>query len=180
MNKKILVTENQLKNLVLNISEEAAGYDDFDVMYQHGGVSIGTLVETLKDLALIFKSIGLMIRSKNLEYVDLIENLKESVGLIDEISKITNVVFKDFTDKEVVKTGKILNRKLESYQEKVTMLIRMGDELLSRKTLLEKLAEYTKIVLEYINDYAFKLKDSEITFRKRLEKGKPFKRPDMN
>jgi hypothetical protein len=121
-----------------------------------------------------------MIRSKNLEYVDLIENLKETVGLIDEISKITNVVFKDFTDKEVIKTGKILNRKLESYQEKVTMLIRMGDELLSRKTLLEKLAEYTKIVLEYINDYAFKLKDSEITFRKRLEKGKPFKRPDMN
>lgn len=180
MKKRIIITENQLSKLIDRIDEEAAGYDDYDQMMQHGGVSMGLLIDTLKDLSLVFNGIANMLGSENIEYIDLSENLKEAVDLIDEINKVTKIVFQDFTDKEVIRTGEILHRKLESYQEKIRMLIGMGEELLSKESLVEKLAMMTENVMRYVEDYAYKLQDADITFRKRLEKGKPFRGSNWN
>jgi hypothetical protein len=180
MSKKILITENQLKTLVTSISEEAAGYDDFYQMLQHGGKSMDILSDNLKDLAIVFRGIVQIMKSENINYINLKENLKEAIDLINTINQITNIVFKDFTDKDVIESGKKLSRKLESYQDKVRMLINMGKELLSKETLLDKLDSLTQVVLRDVNEYAYKLKDSEMTFRKRLEKGRDKRNPDYN
>ena len=37
MGRKFILTESQVKRLVENLDEEAAGYDDFDTMLNHGG-----------------------------------------------------------------------------------------------------------------------------------------------
>jgi hypothetical protein len=138
------------------------------------------LSDNLKDLAIVFRGIVQIMKSENINYINLKENLKEAIDLINTINQITNIVFKDFTDKDVIESGKKLSRKLESYQDKVRMLINMGKELLSKETLLDKLDSLTQVVLRDVNEYAYKLKDSEMTFRKRLEKGRDKRNPDYN
>ena len=41
------------------------------------------------------------------------------------------------------KTGKILHRKLESYQEKIRMMLGMGEELISKENIIDKLTDLT-------------------------------------
>lgn len=180
MGKKIILTESQLKRVMILMTEEAAGYDDFHIMMQHGGKSMGILIDTLGDLLNVFKGISQILSSEDIEYVDLKENIMIAVDLITEINDVMKIVFKDFTDKEVIKSGELLHRKLESYQEKIRMIVNMGEELLSRENLLDKLYNMTENLGEFIEHYADKLGNADKTFRSRLMKGKDKRNPDFN
>ena len=68
---KILVTEEQFQMLMKRITEEAAGYDDYSVMAQHGGASMSVLVDSLTDLSQVLRGVVHMLKSENIEYVDL-------------------------------------------------------------------------------------------------------------
>ena len=70
MGRNFILTESQVKRLVENLDEEAAGYDDFDTMLNHGGKSMGILVDTMTDLSKVFRGITSMLRSENIEYID--------------------------------------------------------------------------------------------------------------
>lgn len=180
MGRRFILTESQVKRLVENLDEEAAGYDDFDTMLQHGGKSMGILVDTMTDLSKVFRGITSMLRSENIEYIDLRENLKEVIDLITEIIDVMKIVFRDFTEKETIKYGEILHRKLESYQEKIRTMINMGEELLDKERLMDRLADLTQNVLKHLTDFATSLKVSDIKFQTRLNKHKPNKKSDMN
>jgi len=180
MGRKILVTESQLKKLINVIKEEAAGYDDFYIMNQHGGKSMALLVDTLNDLLNVFKGISSMLNSDNIEYIDLRENLMAAVDLITEINDVMRIVFKDFTDREVIKSGEIMHRKLESYQEKIRMMVNMGEELLSKENLLDKLESMTENVGSSMVEYANKLHNADKKFRGRVKKGRDQRNPDFN
>lgn len=180
MGRRFILTESQVKRLVENLDEEAAGYDDFDTMYQHGGKSMGILVDTTTDLSNVFRGITSMLKSENIEYIDLRENLKEAIDLITEIIDVMKIVFRDFTEKETIKYGEILHRKLESYQEKIRTMVNMGEELLDKERLMDRLADLTQNVLKHLTDYAASLKVSDIKFQIRLDKHKPNKKSDMN
>jgi len=180
MGRKFILTESQVKRLVENLDEEAAGYDDFDTMLQHGGKSMTILIDTMTDLSNVFRGITSMLRSENIEYVDLRENLKIAIDLITEIIDVMKIVFRDFTEKETIRHGEILHRKLESYQEKIRTMVSMGEELLDKKGLLDRLADLTINVLKYLTNYAASLKVSDIKFQIRLDKYKPTRKPDMN
>jgi len=180
MGRKFILTESQIKRLVENLDEEAAGYDDFDTMLQHGGKSMGILVDTMTDLSKVFRGITSMLNSENIEYIDLEENLSEAIDLITEINDVMRIVFKDFTEKETIKKGEILHRKLESYQEKIRTMINMGEELLDKQSLMDRLVDLTIHTSKYLVDYAESLKTSDIRFRRRLDKHKPTRKPDMN
>lgn len=103
---KILVTEEQFQRLMKRITEEAAGYDDFEVMAQHGGKSMGVLIDTLSDLSNVLEGIVNMTKSTNIEYVDLRENLNIAIELISEITQVMNIVFKDFTERKTIRKVK--------------------------------------------------------------------------
>lgn len=180
MGKKVLVTEDQLKRVMVLMTEEAAGYDDFYVMHQHGGKSMSILLDTLNDLLQVFKGISAMLNSDNIEYINLRENLMVAVDLITEINDVMRIVFKDFTDREVIKFGEIMHRKLESYQEKIRMMVNMGEELLSKENLLNKLESMTENVTNTMTVYAMKLSKAAKTFERRLGKGRDQKNPDFN
>jgi len=180
MGRRFILTESQVKRLVENLDEEAAGYDDFDTMLNHGGKSMGILVDAMTDLSKVFRGITSMLRSENIEYIDLRENLKEAIDLITEIIDVMKIVFRDFTEKETIKKGEILHRKLESYQEKIRTMVNMGEELLDKERLMDRLADLTQNVLKYLTDYAASLKVSDIKFQIRLDKHKPNKKSDMN
>ena len=180
MKRKIIITEDQLSRLIDKLNEEAVGYDDFYQMFKHGGKSMEILKDTLSDLLKVFEGIASMINSENIEYVDLRENLKAAIDLITEINHVMKIVFKDFTDRDVIKSGEIMHRKLESYQEKIRMLINMGEELLSKENLIDKLYSMTENLGKFIGDYADKLGNTNKTFIKRLERGRDKRNPDYN
>lgn len=175
---KILVTEKQFERIIKGLTEATSGYDDFNIMGQHAGASIGILVDSLTDLSQVLRGIIYMIKSENIEYIDLSENLKLAIGLISEINGVMEIVFDDFTEKEVIRYGKILHRKLESYQEKIRMMVDMGEELMSKETIINKLAELTMTVYRAMTDYAAELKVADIKFQVKLDKGKP--KTDLN
>ncbi len=180
MGKKVILTESQLKRVMVLMTEEAAGYDDFYVMYQHGGKSMEILLDTLNDLLQVFRGIVSMINSDNIKYIDLRENLTAAVNLITEINDVMRIVFKDFTDREVIKSGEIMHRKLESYQEKIRIMVNMGEELLSKENLLDKLEAMTENVANSMKEYAMKLNISVKKFERRIEKNRDQRNPDFN
>ena len=177
---KILVTEEQFQMLMKRITEEAAGYDDYGVMAQHGGASMRVLVDSLTDLSQVLRGVVHMLKSENIEYVDLEENLYLVIELISEINTAMDIVFKDFTEREVIKTGKILHRKLESYQEKIRMMLNMGEELISKENIIDKLTDLTMSVHRAMTDYAAELKVADIRFQVRSKKGRPKPKTDLN
>jgi hypothetical protein len=177
---KILVTEEQFQVLMKRITEEAAGYDDFDVMAQHGGTSMGILVDTLTDLSQVFKGIVQMTSSENIEYIDFKENLEVAIDLISEIINMMKTVFRDFTERKTIRKGEILHRKLESFQEKLRTMVNMGEELLSKENLIDKLIDLTENLSRYIFDYAMELKTADKTLRGRLNKFRPRPKTNMN
>jgi len=177
---KILVTEEQFQMLMKRITEEAAGYDDFDVMAQHGGTSMGILIDTLTDLTQVFKGIVKIASSENIEYIDFKENLEVAIDLISEIINIMKTVFKDFTERKTIRKGEILHRKLESFQEKLRTMVNMGEELLSKENLIDKLIDLTENIGGYIVDYAMDLKNTDKTLRGRLDKFRPKPKTDLN
>jgi len=177
---KILVTEEQLQRLMKRITEEAAGYDDFEVMSKHATQSMKVLTESITDLSQILRGIVHMLQSKNIEYVDLKENLYLAIELISEINMAMDIVFKDFTEKEVIKRGQILHRKLESYQEKIRMMLDMGKELMSKENIIEKLADLTMNVHRAMTSYVAELKVADKRFQVRSEKGRPKPKTDLN
>jgi hypothetical protein len=89
-------------------------------------------------------------------------------------------VFKDFTDREVIKKGKLLGRALESYQEKLITFIDMGEELVTKDMLLDKLTVLTGVVVKRTEDYAVELSKYEKKFKDRLEFGKDEPKGNFN
>jgi hypothetical protein len=177
---KILVTEEQFQKLMKRITEEAAGYDDFNVMGLHATQSMKVLVDSLTDLSQVLRGVVHMLKSEHIEYIDLRENLYLVIELISEINMAMDIVFKDFTERKVIKTGKILHRKLESYQEKIRMMLDMGEELISKENIIDKLTDLTMSVHRAMTDYAAELKVADIKFKNTVERGRPRPKTDWN
>jgi hypothetical protein len=181
MGKKIQITESQFKRLMKTITEAVSGYDDFHVMYQHGGKSIAFLLDTMRDLLNVFKGIEGMLTSDNIEYTDLKENFNSAIDLIDEITKVMKVVFKDFADRKTIRKGNILLRTLESYQEKLrTTFSFKPEDVYKDDELKERLAILTNEVALKLHDYALELRSSTDTFKSRVLKGRDKQNPNMN
>ena len=180
MKKTIKLTESELKTIITRIIEQAAGYDDFQVMYHHGGIGLNALMTTLKDLLSVLRSIVMIIESDSLEYNTIGKLLYRATDLISNINIVMKTVFKDFTDSEVVKKGKLLGRALESYQEKLITFIDMGEELVTKDMLLDKLTMLTDIVVKRTDDYAVELSKYGRTFKSRLEFGKDEPKGNFN
>ena len=180
MKKTIKLTESELKTVITKIIEQAAGYDDFQVMYHHGGIGLKALMTTLKDLLSLLRSIIMIIESDSLEYNAIVELLYKATDLISNINVVMKTVFKDFTDREVIKKGKLLGRALESYQEKLITFIDMGEELVTKDMLLDKLTVLTGVVVKRTEDYAVELSKYEKKFKDRLEFGKDEPKSNFN
>jgi len=182
MSKKIQITESQFKRLMRTITEVVSGYDDYHVMFLHGGKSLALLLDTLKDLLKVFAGIQAMLESETIEYTDLKENFKEAGDLIVEISKIMEVVFKDLSERKLIRKGEILLRALESYQEKIktTFSFRKEDLFNNDEELKERLIKLTINLGGKLEEYALELKDSSMIFKDRLEKGRDKRNPNMN
>ncbi len=180
MKKIIKLTESELNSVITKIVEQAAGYDDFQVMYHHGRISLKALITTLSDLLSVFRSIMTIIDSESLEYNTIVGLLYKAIGIITDINSVMGIVFKDFTDRDVVRKGKLLGRALESYQEKLITFMDMGEELVTKDMLLTKLIELTDIVTIKTKEYAIELANYEKRFKSRIDFGKDEPKGNFN
>jgi hypothetical protein len=182
MSKKIQLTESQFKRLMENITEIVSGYDDYHVMFLHGGKSFALLIDTLRDLMKVFLGIQAMLSSDTIQYTDLKENFKEARDLIVEISKIMDVVFKDLTERRLVRKGEILLRALKSYQEKIktTFSFNKGDLFNNDEELKERLIKLTISLGGKLEEYALELKESTERFKDVIQKGRDKRNTNMN
>jgi len=69
---------------------------------------------------------------------------------------------------------------LESYQEKIRMMLDMGEELFSKESIIDKLTDLTMNVHRAMTDYGAELKVADIRFQVRTNKGKPRPKTDWN
>lgn len=180
MKKIIKLTESELNSVIRKIVEQAAGYDDFQVMYHHGRISLKALITTLSDLLSVFRSIMTIIDSESLEYNTIVGLLYKAIGITTDINSVMGIVFKDFTDRDVVRKGKLLGRALESYQEKLITFMDMGEELVTKDMLLTKLIELTDIVTIKTKEYAIELANYEKRFKSRIDFGKDEPKGNFN
>lgn len=173
MKKKILISEKQFRNLVNYISEDAVGYDDYNQMFHHGFKSVNMLMGILSDLVQVFKGIFNICNNTEISYIDLVENLRLAIDLIYEYLDASKTILQDFTDKKTITLGGILHRKLESYQDKIRSLINMGEELVNKDTLIQRLLDMTDSLLDSVTEYGETLNNAATTIQNRLDIGKP-------
>lgn len=171
MKRKIIISEEQLKILVNRLDEMIAGYDDYPTMFQHAGKSMSELMDQLQQLMIAFNNLSEFMYEENYLGDDFVDAIKDALTQIYEFNEISEMIFKDFSEKEVVKNGEILLRKLESFQEKAIMFIEMYKH---NSINLEKLVSLIGIkindIVEFVRNYRNAIVDSDTKFQNLYQK----------
>jgi len=143
---KIIITESQYRR----ISEAIAGYDDFNMMATHGGKIMSHFFGFIKDLMHLFNGINEMLESeKKISHIDLKENLKEVIDVIDEITDAFKIGFEDFSEKNLIRSGMSLIKSLNRLKQKIQPLTIAGPAIVSNDQILNRLEILsTKAVLK--------------------------------
>jgi hypothetical protein len=174
MGKKYIVSENQFSMLMKKLTEDVAGYDDFFTMSRHAGMSMGNLISLLNDLMMILSEIKMYLHTEDVSYRE-IENLTSEGDLkIDEIKRLMMLIFKDFTEKETIRKGKILVKKLTGFQKMIKMLNHYGPQVFDGESgVKEKLENSLKSLGTSLLDYAKELRTSHENISGTLQRHKP-------
>ena len=167
---KIIITESQYKR----ISEAIAGYDDFNMMATHGGKIMTHFFGFIKDLMQLFSGINEMLESeKKISHIDLKENLKEVIDVIDEITDAFKIGFEDFSEKNLIRSGMSLIKSLNRLKEKIQPLTIAGPAIVSNDQILnrlEKLSTNEGEVVEF-DQVLLTNKDNEIDIGEPIVEG---------
>jgi len=173
MGKKYQITEEQFSNLMRNLTEIAAGYDDFEVMSQHVGKSMNHFLSLLNDLMTTLGALKMALRDDDVSIRDIADYSEEVFDVINNMNEIMERVFRDFTEKELITKGKILMRKLESFTEKLRTILFYKEENLDNRTAKENITKALNSLAKYIQDYVYELRTTHEMFGSRIQKNKP-------
>jgi len=166
MKKTIIISEEQLKELLGQINEMIAGYDDYPTMFQHAGKSMSGLMDQLQSLMVAFENLTEFMYEENYMGEDFVNALKDALNQIDEFNDISKMIFKDFSEKKVVKNGEILSRKLESFKEKAIMFIEMyKHESINLDKLVSLIGIKIDNIVEFVRNYRNAISDSDAKFQ---------------
>jgi hypothetical protein len=93
-----------------------------------------------------------------------------------------DVVFKDLTERRLVRKGEILLRALKSYQEKIKTTFSFNKEDLfnNDEELKERLINLTISLGGKLEEYALELKGSSERFKDTVQKGRDKRNTNMN
>lgn len=171
MKRTIIISEEQLKILVNRLDEMIAGYDDYPTMFQHVGKSMSELMDQLQQLMIAFNNLSEFMYEENYLGDDFVEAIKDALSQINEFNQVTKTIFRDFSEKEVVKNGEILSRKLESFEEKAMMFIEMYNyDSINLKKLVSLIAIKINDIVEFVRNYRNAIVDSDTKFQDLYKK----------
>ena len=173
---KIIITESQYKR----ISEAIAGYDDFNMMATHGGKIMTHFFGFIKDLMQLFSGINEMIGFEEISDIDLKENLRAVVDVIDEITEAFKIGFKDFSEKNLIRSGMSLIKSLNRLKQKIQPLTIAGPAIVSNDQILNMLEKLsTKAVLK-LKDFTEEHEKTHYKFMDILTRNQNRPKRDFN
>jgi hypothetical protein len=173
MGKKYQITEEQFSNLMRNLTEIAAGYDDFFVMSQHAGKSMEQFLNLLNDLMSTLGALKMVLKDDDVSINDVEDYSEEVFDVIGNMSQTMKRLFRDFTEKELILKGKILMRKLESFTEKMRTVLHYKEETFNDKDAKKNITNFINGLRKYLEDYIEELRTTHERFGSRIQKNKP-------
>ena len=173
---KIIITESQYKR----ISEAIAGYDDFNMMATHGGKIMTHFFGFIKDLMQLFSGINEMIGFEEISDIDLKENLRAVVDVIDEITEAFKIGFKDFSEKNLIRSGMSLIKSLNRLKQKIQPLTIAGPAIVSNDQILNMLEKLSTNVLLKLKDFTEEHEKTHNRFMNILTKNQNRPKRDFN
>ena len=172
MKKDIILSEDQLKKLIYKIIKEVrGGYDDYDVMATHAESSMKTMIHSLSDL-----TASLLNMIQSVAFLDdpigsegFFESANEFISLVDDYKDVNKIVYRDFSEDEVINAGRRLLKKLNTLQENLRRIQTFGREFFqSNDDFKEKFKNYAIDVFQSIQDYDQTLEKTHNMFAGRL------------
>lgn len=113
---------NIKKTIKEELLKEAGGYDAPDIMGQHVGHVMSNLRDTLGQLNLGILGFSDMLKSDEINHLDIQEEIKELMNLIEESIMIIELSLKDFTEDELVLKGMSLLKSLNNFLKKIRIM----------------------------------------------------------
>lgn len=172
MKRKIILSENELTKLIHKLIKEVrAGYDDYNVMATHAESSMKTMVHSLSDLTgSLLNMIQLIELTDNpIATEDFFLFSDEFISLVDEFKEANKIIYKDFTEPQVINKGRKLLKKLDTLQENLRKVQTFGREFFeSNEDFKEKFRNYAIDVFMSIKDYDQELEKTHKMFGNRL------------
>ena len=173
---KIIITESQYKR----ISEAIAGYDDFNMMATHGGKIMNHFFGFIKDLMQLFSGIKEMIELEEISDIDLKENLRAIIDVIDEITEAFKIGFRDFSEKNLIRSGMTLIKSLNRLKQKIQPLAIAGPAIVSNEQILNMLEKLSTKVLLKLKDFTEEHEKTHNRFMNILTKNQNRPKRDFN
>lgn len=173
---KIIITESQYKR----ISEAIAGYDDFNMMATHGGKIMTHFFGFIKDLMQLFSGINEMIGFEEISDIDLKENLRAVVDVIDEITEAFKIGFKDFSEKNLIRSGMSLIKSLNRLKQKIQPLTIAGPAIVSNDQILNMLEKLSTNAVLKLKDFTEEHEKTHNRFMNILTKNQNRPKRDFN
>jgi len=174
---KIIITESQYKR----ISEAIAGYDDFNMMAVHGGKLMTHFFGFIKDLMQLFSGINEMLESKNkISHIDLKENLLEVIDVIDEITGAFKIGFRDFSEKNLIRSGMSLIKSLNMLKQKIQPLTIAGPAIVSNEQILNMLEKISNKAVLKLTDFTEEHVKTHYKFMDILKRNQNRPKRDFN
>ena len=173
---KIIITEGQYRR----ISEAIAGYDDFNMMATHGGKIMNHFFGFIKDLMQLFSGIKEMIELEEISDIDLKENLRAVIDVIDETTEAFKIGFRDFSEKNLIRSGMTLIKSLNRLKQKIQPLAIAGPAIVSNEQILNMLEKLsTKAVLK-LKDFIEEHEKTHYKFMDILTRNQNRPKKDFN
>ena len=173
---KIIITESQYKR----ISEAIAGYDDFNMMATHGGKIMTHFFGFIKDLMQLFSGINEMIGFEEISDIDLKENLRAVVDVIDEITEAFKIGFKDFSEKNLIRSGMSLIKSLNRLKQKIQPLTIAGPAIVSNDQILNMLEKLSTNAVLKLKDFTEEHEKTHNRFMNILTRNQNRPKRDFN
>jgi hypothetical protein len=174
---KIIITESQYRR----ISEAIAGYDDFNMMAAHGGKIMTHFFGFIKDLMQLFSGINEMLESENkISHIDLKENLRAIIDVIDEITEAFKIGFRDFSEKNLIRSGMTLIKSLNRLKQKIQPLAIAGPAIVSNEQILNMLEKLTTKALLKLKDFTEEHEKTHYKFMDILTRNQNRPKKDFN
>ena len=173
---KIIITESQY----IRISEAISGYDDFNMMATHGGKIMNHFFGFIKDLMQLFSGIKEMIELEEISDIDLKENLRAIIDVIDEITEAFKIGFRDFSEKNLIRSGMTLIKSLNRLKQKIQPLAIAGPAIVSNEQILNMLEKLSTKVLLKLKDFTEEHEKTHNRFMNILTKNQNRPKRDFN
>lgn len=159
MNLRRIIKEELLK--------EVGGYDDPTVMGRHAGHVMEILSNSYNDLTNTLQGLANAIMD-GVPKSELVTFLDETSHNIELLVNVIKNVTSDFTEDDLVDKAKMIVKSLNSFKQKIGVLINFTDAMGNDEEFIERVKEFLMGLIPSLQEYGEQLRITNKVFADRL------------